>query len=56
MVLLRTVFISVINLSIAASFMMLAVMLLHPFLKRVPKWILCLLWGMVAFRLVCPIR
>ena len=51
---LQSAFINVINLSIAASFLMLAVILLRPFLKRVPKWLTCVLWGMVALRLVVP--
>ena len=51
---LQSAFINVINLSIAASFLMQAVILLRPFLKRVPKWLTCVLWGMVALRLVIP--
>lgn len=51
---LQTAFISVINLSIAASFLMLAVILLRSFLKKIPKWLVCALWGMVALRLVVP--
>ena len=51
---LQSAFINVINLSIAASFLMLAVILLRPFLKKVPKWLVCVLWGMVALRLVVP--
>ena len=54
MTLLRSAFINVINVSIAASFLMLAVILLRPFLKRVPRWLVCILWALVAVRLVVP--
>ena len=51
---LHSAFINIINLSIAASFLMLAVILLRPFLKRVPKWLVCALWALVAVRLMVP--
>ncbi|MBR1771050.1 MAG: hypothetical protein IJ747_03370 [Lachnospiraceae bacterium] len=37
-----------------ASYLILAVIFLRVMLKKAPKWISCLLWGLVAFRLVCP--
>lgn len=48
-------FTKIIELGVAASFLILAVLCLHPLLKKVPKWITCLLWGMVALRLIVPI-
>lgn len=42
------------HLSFTASFLMLAVFALRPILKRAPKWIACLLWALVALRLLCP--
>ncbi|MBE6621714.1 MAG: hypothetical protein E7630_02035 [Ruminococcaceae bacterium] len=48
------VFIRVINMSISASYIVLAVLLLRLLLKKAPKWIAVLLWGMVAVRLICP--
>lgn len=51
---LQTLFLQILNLSIAASFLMLAVILLRPLLRKMPKWISCLLWGMVALRLLVP--
>lgn len=39
---------------VAASFLILAVLLSRPFLRKAPRWISCLLWGMVAVRLVMP--
>lgn len=49
-----TVFLKLLNMSIAAGWLILAVLLLRLLLKRVPKWIHCLLWGIVAIRLLCP--
>lgn len=47
-------FIRVLNLSIQASLLIVIVLLLRTFLKKSPKWIHCLLWALVAIRLVCP--
>ena len=46
--------ITIFNMSITASWLILAVVLLRLVLKKAPRWILVLLWGLVAFRLVCP--
>ena len=47
-------FLTVVNMSISASWIVLAVLLLRLLLKRAPKWIIVLLWGIVAIRLICP--
>ena len=47
-------FLKIVNMSIAASWLILAVVLLRVVLKKAPKWINVLLWGIVAFRLICP--
>lgn len=47
-------FLKIVNMSIAASWLILAVILLRVVLKKAPKWINVLLWGIVAIRLVCP--
>ncbi|MBO4976304.1 MAG: hypothetical protein J6C54_00960 [Lachnospiraceae bacterium] len=52
---MTTVFIKLLNMSITASWLILAVILLRIILKNAPKWIRCILWGLVAFRLICPI-
>ena len=49
------VFLTVINMSISASWIVLAVLLLRVFLKKAPKWITVLLWGIVGVRLICPV-
>ena len=47
-------FLTVVNMSISASWIVLAVLLLRLVLKKAPKWIIVLLWGIVAIRLICP--
>ena len=47
-------FLKILNMSIAASWLILAVVLLRFVLKKAPKWIVVLLWGIVALRLVVP--
>lgn len=47
-------FIEIFNISISASWMILAVVLLRLCIKRLPRWITCVLWGMVAIRLLLP--
>ena len=39
-----------------ASYLMIAVILLRLVLKKAPKWSLCLLWALVAIRLVLPLK
>lgn len=47
-------FISLFNMSITASWLVLAVVLLRFILKKAPKWINTVLWAFVGFRLICP--
>ena len=47
-------FLKIINMSISASYIVLAVLLLRLLLKRAPKWITVVFWGIVAIRLICP--
>ena len=48
------IFLGVVNMSISASWIVLVVLLLRLLLKKAPKWITVLLWGVVAVRLICP--
>ena len=48
------IFLKIINMSISASYIVLAILLLRLILKKAPKWIMVLLWGIVAVRLICP--
>ena len=47
-------FLKIINMSISASWVVLAVLVLRFILKKAPKWVNVLLWGVVAIRLLCP--
>lgn len=47
-------FLSLWNRSIAAGWLILAVVLLRLMLKKAPKSVRCLLWALVGVRLVCP--
>lgn len=47
-------FLNIVNMSISASWLVFAVLLLRLLLKKAPKWINVLLWGVVAIRLICP--
>ncbi len=50
-----SIFVSLLNVSITASYVAIAAILLRVALKNAPKWISCLLWAFVAFRLLCPV-
>ncbi len=52
---MTAVFIKLLNMSITASWLILAVTLLRIILKNAPKWIRCIMWGLVAVRLICPL-
>ena len=47
-------FLKILNMSIAASYLVLAVVLLRLLLRKAPRWTFVLLWGIVALRLLCP--
>ena len=47
-------FIKIFNLSVTAGWLTLAVLICRPLMKKAPKWINCLLWGIVGLRLVFP--
>lgn len=48
------IFLKLVNLSISASWLILTALVLRFVLKKAPKWVMPLLWGVVALRLVCP--
>ena len=51
---MAAVFLKLLNLSISASWLVLAVLVLRLVSKRSPKWMNVMLWGIVALRLVLP--
>lgn len=43
------------NMSIAASWIVLVILILRVILKGIPKWLNCILWGLAGVRLVLPV-
>ena len=48
------IFLKIVNMSISACWIVLAIILLRIVLKKAPKWINCVLWGLAGLRLVLP--
>lgn len=51
---MANVFMKILNMSIMAGWLVLVVLCVRFLFKKAPKWIRCLLWGLVAIRLICP--
>lgn len=51
---MSALFLKVLNISITAGWLVSAVLLLRFVLKKAPKWVRCMLWGLVALRLMLP--
>ncbi len=51
---LSSVFIKLLNLSISAGWLILAVIVMRFALKKAPKWVNCLWWSIVGIRLALP--
>ncbi len=51
---MERIFVEILNRSIAAGWVILAVVALRLLIRRAPKWTVCMLWALVAVRLVCP--
>lgn len=48
------IFLKLLNMSITASWLILAVLCIRLLFRKIPRWITCLLWGVVAIRLIFP--
>ena len=48
------IFLKILNMSISASWLILAVVFIRLVFRKAPKWSMCLLWGLVAVKLVVP--
>ena len=48
------VFLKILNMSLAAGWLIIAVVALRFLLRKAPKWLPCVLWAIVAIRLICP--
>lgn len=49
-----TVFAKLVSLSLLANWLIVAVVLLRALLRKAPRWIVCMLWAIVALRLILP--
>ena len=48
------VFLKLLNMSLTAGVLILAVISFRFVFCKTPKWVHCLLWSVVAIRLICP--
>ena len=53
---MQFLFFEVLNRTISASWLILLILILRPLFRNAPKWINCLLWSLVAIRLLSPIH
>ena len=51
---MNNVFINLFNISIMASWLVLAIVIIRLIFKKIPKSIYCILWGIVGLRLILP--
>ena len=52
---MQNVFLELFKLSLIGSLFAGAVMLIRLIFRKAPKWLFCILWGVVALRLICPV-
>ncbi len=52
---MSTVFLKILNMSIAAGWLILAAVFLRLLLRKAPRKIVCLFWGLAGLRLVLPV-
>ena len=52
---MQNVFLELVKLSLIGSLFAAAVMLVRLVFRKAPKWLFCVLWGVVALRLICPV-
>lgn len=48
------IFLKIFNMSVSACWIVLAILLFRIVLKKAPKWLNCVLWGIAGLRLVMP--
>ncbi len=51
---MENVFLELFNMSITASWLVLAIILFRLIFKKAPKWLRVIMWGLVGLRLICP--
>ena len=52
---MTNLFLDLLNMSITAGYLVLAIAVVRLVFKKLPKWINCLLWVLVGVRLICPV-
>ena len=52
---METVFLKLLDMSVSASWLILAVIAARLLLRNAPKSVRCILWALVALRLACPV-
>lgn len=52
---MRSLFLHLVNMSITASWLILAIIVYRMIFRKAPKWIVTILWCLVGLRLICPI-
>ena len=51
---LSKIFLQIVQLSLEAGFLVLVVILLRLVFRSAPKWLHCLMWALIAVKLICP--
>lgn len=51
---MQSLFIDLLNISITASYIIIAVMLFRVIFKKIPRKFICILWGIAGLRLIMP--
>ena len=51
---MEKIFIQLVNMSLVAGWLILAMLLIRRIFHKLPKVFRCVLWGLVALRLICP--
>ncbi len=51
---MEDIFINILNMSITASYFVAALIIFRALFRKIPKWISCVLWGLVGLRLILP--
>ena len=51
---MENLFLQLLNLTLTASYLAVAIILLRLVLQKAPKWINCALWALLALRLLLP--
>ena len=51
---MEDVFVKILNMSITASYFVVALIILRAVFRKIPKWLSCALWGLVGLRLILP--